>query len=246
VIAALALVVGLLIWLGEADDQPPPSDHERVPLALFTTLPIYWNEGADVSELLDRSAAPHWARAALEHDFELLPLDVLSQESLAPHLRLFMAQPRALSPAENVALDEWVRGGGRLLLFADPQLTEESRFALGDPRRPADVALLSPILARWGLELSFDPQQPAGERRMWAMGVAVPFAMAGRLAPFESSADRSVDCEVVDAGLVASCTIGRGSALILPDAALLESGAPDPPARSEALARLTELAYAAK
>ena len=64
-----------------------------------------------------------------------------------------MIQPRPLSPQENVALDNWVAAGGRLLLFADPALTEDSAFAIGDRRRPQDVVLLSPILARWGLEL---------------------------------------------------------------------------------------------
>ena len=49
-----------------------------------------------------------------------------------------------------------MRGGGRVLLFADPMLTRHSAFALGDRRRPQDVVLLSPILARWRLELQFD------------------------------------------------------------------------------------------
>lgn len=49
---------------------------------------------------------------------------------------------------ENVALDDWVRAGGARALFADPLLTFNSRFSIGDRRRPQDVATLSPILTR--------------------------------------------------------------------------------------------------
>ena len=74
--------------------------------------------------------------------------------------RLLLAQPRALSGPENVALDAWVRGGGHLLLFADPMMTGESRFGIGDRQRPQDVILLSPILNRWCRDPQFDQNQP--------------------------------------------------------------------------------------
>ena len=59
---------------------------------------------------------------------------------------LLAAHPNA-QPAENlVALDKWVRGGGRLLLLADPMLEWHSERPLGDPLRPppgfADTGLL--------------------------------------------------------------------------------------------------------
>src|SRR5205085_2218154 len=116
----------------------------------------------------------HWAKAALAEEGPLTALDTLTPETLKGLDRIVMAQPRALSPDENVVLDNWVRGGGQVLLFADPMLTEESRFPLGDRRRPEGTVLLSPILKRWGLELPFDDDQPFGERSVAAQGTAIP------------------------------------------------------------------------
>lgn len=238
---ALAILAGLLFWrLG--DDDTSLQETARPSLGLFTSLPLYWGDAADIAEFLGGEAEAHWARAEIERGHVLQPLDVLSDESLAPFDRLLTAQPRALSPQENVALDGWVRAGGRLLLFADPALTAESRFAPGDPRRPSDVALLSPILAHWGLELTFDPAQPAGERVVDLSGIAVPVEMAGGFSAIGSGSDAG--CEILDGGLAAICSPGSGRALIVADAALFDGGAVAPASRRQALSGLLERAFA--
>ncbi|OYU36161.1 ABC transporter [Novosphingobium sp. PASSN1] len=154
---------------------------------------------------------PHWARPVLEESRRLVPLDTL----LAPGALadLLIAQPRPLEPAENVALDGWVRSGGHLLLFADPLLTSESRFPLGDPRRPADTVLLSPILTHWGLALRED----RGEREN--AGMPFPVNAPGELSQLPGAVAL---CRIEEGGLMAQCRIGKGSALIVADAALLE------------------------
>lgn len=167
-IAVVLAAVGVAGW---AFTREGPA--ERGPLGLFTSLPIYWGEGADLSAMLDPEGKPHWARQQIEDQRVLRPLDVLTPETLKPLHDVLLAQPRALAPAENVALDDWVRNGGRVLLLADPMLTEHSNFAIGDKRRPMDVALLSPILTHWGLELQFDERQPEGEVSRDMMGIAV-------------------------------------------------------------------------
>ena len=187
------------------------------PLAVMGTIPIYWGEGGGFGDALAGSGDPHWARAIIEQDYDIVPVDYLSAEALAGHRRLLLAQPRGFSAEENVALDAWVRAGGRVLLFADPQMTGESRFALGDRRRPQDVALLSPILAHWGLLLEFDPQQTGESVTVDYAGVPIPTQLAGY---FTTDADRH-DCATLAAGLVAQCRLGRGFALIVADAAML-------------------------
>ena len=136
-------------------------------LGLYTSLPIAWNESADIGSLLASDGPIHWALPVLKSHGEFVPLDTLAASDgtlpLPQDATLVLAQPRPLSPQENVALDDWVRKGGHVLLLADPMLTAESAFAPGDPRRPQDIAMLSPILARWGLELEFDEAQEAGE-----------------------------------------------------------------------------------
>ena len=236
-LAAAGVAVGVVIaavaawaWPGGTSDKPA--------LGLFTSLPIYWSENGSVSEALDGGGERHWVRTTLENSSQLVPLDTLNGGEMSRIDDLLMAQPRPLAPAENVALDHWVREGGRLLLFADPFLTEESRFALGDKRRPQDVVLLSPILRRWGLELTFDEDQPQDERTIGYGSTELPVRLAGRLVAMAPGAPAA--CTITAGQLVAECKIGTGSALVVADAALLEADrSPDEarPALSALMAR---------
>lgn len=202
--------------------QTPPEPAARPPLAVMGTIPIFWGEADGLADLLNGSGATHWARPVLERHWRLVPFDHLDAAALAGVDRLLLAQPRALTAAENVALDAWVRGGGHLLLFADPMLTGESRFALGDRRRPQDVALLSPILAHWGLRLEFPEDQPASAQVREFAGMALSVRLAGRLVPNGAGAD----CRVMAAGVIAECTLGRGRVLLVADAAVLDLHSP--------------------
>jgi hypothetical protein len=201
-----------------ADETAPVENANALPeLGLMGTIPIYWGETGDFGELLEDKDNGHWARAQLEAEYTLRPLDTLDAESLAGLDRLLLAQPRALSAAENVALDAWVRGGGQLLLFADPMLTGESRFAIGDRRRPQDVILLSPILDHWGLALEFDDDEPAGYAVLPTSGAPLPVNLPGSLRLREGA-----DCTILVADVLAECRIGEGRAVVMADAALLD------------------------
>ncbi|WP_052761933.1 hypothetical protein [Aurantiacibacter luteus] len=205
-----------------AQDAGPAAEPGRAEIALMGTVPLYWGEAGDFDELLTGTAPVHWARAVIESHGHPVPLDYLSAKALAPYRYLVMAQPRGLTGEENVALDAWVRGGGRLLLFADPLMTGESRFHLGDRRRPQDVTLLSPILTHWGLELRFDASQPDGPASVDHLGETIPVNMRGTFAGI----DGHEECAVVGDGLLAHCAIGTGEALLVADAALLDIASP--------------------
>lgn len=209
-------------------------------VGLFTTLPLLWSESADVAELVKPAEAPHWARLAIEREGRIAPLDTLAAPRLARLDRLVLAQPRPLSPEENVALDQWVRGGGKLLLLADPMLTEPSRFPLGDRRRPQDTVLISPILAHWGIELMFDETRPSVEADANVMGVEVPVLLHGtfRLRP------EARGCRLWAEGSALSCAIGKGRLVALADAAVLERNDPEG-RRAVAFDWLLDTAFAA-
>jgi len=210
-----------------AEDAAPPGQPVQHPaLGLMGTIPLYWGEQPAFGDALAGRGTPHWARAQLERRYTLRPLDTLSDAELADLDFLLLAQPRALSGAENVALDAWVRAGGRLLLFADPLLTGESHFPIGDRRRPQDVILLSPILGHWGLRLEFDEEQPAGRRESGG-APPIPLNLPGRFVA-ESS------CAVDSGGVLARCAIGKGRVVVLADAAMLDLHEP-PPAAPAAL-----------
>ncbi|WAT19053.1 ABC transporter [Aurantiacibacter sp. MUD11] len=220
----LAGLAAMLLAATSAHADDVAEAPARDSLALMGTVPIYWGEAGGLDELISGDGQTHWAREVIAQHGEPVPLDYLSQEALAQHRNLLMAQPRGLSPEENVALDAWVRGGGRLLLFADPMMTGESRFHIGDRRRPQDVALLSPILAHWGLELSFDPAQAAGLQLADHFGDPLPVNMRGEWRYVEAEADQP--CNIPGDGLLAHCRLGAGQALLVADAAMLDIAGP--------------------
>lgn len=224
--------------------QPQPQPHAGLPtrptLALMGTIPLYWGEADGLAELLAGTQRTHWARPLLEACYHVAPLDYLSAPALEGHRRLLLAQPRGLTAEENVALDAWVRAGGRLLLFADPLMTGESRYGFGDRRRPQDTALLSPILAHWGLAMQFAPQEgdPLPDLREIA-GNPVPVEQAGRFVPIADGKTCAFDA----AGLLAKCHIEQGFVLMMADAALLNLYHA-PQGSASALARLAAQVFA--
>lgn len=230
-VGALALLV-----LGACDAAPATtttsatSPQERAALGLMTSLPLYWPEGASLADIAVGSAVPPWQRRAIETRFVLVPLDTLSPvpalspdapdtDPLAGLTRLAVIQPRGLAPADNVALDQWVRGGGRLLLVLDPMLTGEYEAPLGDPRRPVDSALVPPVVARWGMAVSFDAaQEPAVTQAPLGEGT-LPLALAGRIA---ITAPAAGQCRLLAEGAAARCDVGKGQVTLVADAALFE------------------------
>lgn len=246
-----ARTVGIVLLLSSCaaachgTSQSP--DHDDV-IGFNSSLPILWGESDDFRDMLDVRRKAHWAAEALADHGRIVPLDTLADGSgrvpLSNGGLLVMAQPRALSPQENVALDSWVRGGGRLLLFADPFLTQHSRYALGDPRRPSGMAMLSPILAHWGLELQFDADQPASQHSVTIDGVSLPVELPGRFrllgiygdersgvmagngvpssVPAGKVGDAPAPCVLDTSRILADCRVGRGRVLAIADAHLFD------------------------
>ncbi len=213
-------------------DDPPPHETPAasVPLGLMTSLPLYWPLGADMATLAGGTAPVPWQRAALETRYRLVPLDTLSlipgtgpddpgTDPLGGLTLMAVIQPRGLSPEDNVALDAWVRGGGRLLLVLDPLLTGDYHLPLGDPRRPSDVALIPPVLARWGLAIRFDEEQSSTPVQASLAGQALPLVLAGEVRIADPAA---ANCTLAAKGAAAVCRVGKGRVTLIADAALFE------------------------
>lgn len=205
-------------------DRVPAAAGDRPELMLMTALPIIWGErGA-----FDPGSRPAESYRALEREFRVRPLDTLSAETLSGHL-LLLAQPRALAPAELVALDEWVRRGGRALILTDPSLDWPSDLPLGDLRRPPRIGLLGPILSHWGIRL--DAREGKGVAITHA---AVP-GKRMRLAMTAPGRFEAPICRQLAGSFLIECGVGEGKALLLADADLLrdELWAPYGPARHQ-------------
>ncbi len=228
--AGLAAFAAALLVSGCGDvppERPTAGEPKVTDVGLVTSLPIIWHESGSVSGLLGDDRPPHWVLGALRAVGNVRPLDSLAGPSgtlpLPADALLVLAQPYPFSPQENVALDTWVRAGGRVLLFADPMLTQDSAYALGDRRRPQDVILLSPILNRWGLQLLFDENQPKGEREVQIDQATLPVNLSGTFA----ISGKGSECVLTAQSLVADCRIGRGQLVAVADAALLDDAPAD-------------------
>lgn len=196
----------------------------------MTSLPLYWPEGAEMADLAAGRGEVPWQRRAMEARYRIATLDTLSPipalspdglevDPLADLDRLAVIQPRGLSPADNVALDEWVRAGGRLLLVLDPALTGEYESPLGDPRRPIDSALIPAVVARWGLAVSFDENQELAVSEQSIGDAELPLALSGRIAISDPVV---ADCNVKANGAAAICGVGAGRVTLIADAAVFE------------------------
>jgi len=231
VLAAFGLAVLASGWLYPHEEPKEccgsPDEPERLgKLGLVTSLPLYWADGADLLELAGGDAKQPWQREVLERRAELVPLDTLAaDESASDRLAdldyLAVIQPRGLSPADNVALDDWVRAGGKLLLVLDPLLTGEYAAPLGDPRRPADTALIPPVVKRWGLSV----QAPIHE--VWEDGIfevdlagtSFTVSHGGTVVIADPAA---ASCQLHAGAVVARCAVGEGQVTLLADAAVFE------------------------
>ncbi|WP_397598600.1 DUF4350 domain-containing protein [Sphingorhabdus sp.] len=216
----LLLAVALLFLmslLAYAFTRPAP-DGPKQSLGLMTTLPLQWSEGGVEADLAD-DAKPHPAFARLSQSYYVQPLDDV--RDLAEQRLLLLAQPRAFSPAELVQLDSWVRKGGRLLILADPALQWGSLYPLGDKRRPLFTSMLSPLFAHWGLELVLPiaDAEPMAIRKIGTLSIRTQtpgeWLKIGR--------GGSARCTIEEGGLLADCTIGKGRALLVADADLLDT-----------------------
>ena len=200
VIAAAA--VGFVLKEQSATPSRPPG--ERPELLLLTSLPIVFPE----QFTLEGGKSP--ALAALDERYEVTPISISDAGSLEGHRLLLMAQPRAQPPEILVELDAWVRGGGRVLLLADPMLEWPSERPLGDLLRPPPAFADTGLLAHWGVRLD-TPDEP-GPRSLSVNGQEIRTESPGRLVATRPN------CTVDANGLIARCQVGRGSATVIADA----------------------------
>lgn len=233
--AILAVLILLLLFAaaalvaGRGGEGRDGAEGARPKLLLLTSLPLLLGEGFSLD------AQPSPLIEALNARFELMAIDASDPPSLARGRLMLAVQPRAQTADNLVALDHWVRDGGRLILFADPRLDWPSELALGDVTRPPPMFADTGLLGHWGLRL--DAPERSGPRTASIAGQSVRLSSPGRLAATDAG------CKIAEGGLIARCRVGRGRAIIVADADLLDwQSVPDPAAnRSATLALIGEL-----
>jgi len=223
VIAAAA--IGIAVARRQPAPLPPRPPGERPALLLLTSLPLVFNEGFS----LQGGGSPALER--LQSRYRVVPISVTDAAELSKGRLLLMAQPLAQTAENLVALDAWVRAGGRVLLLADPTLEWPSERPLGDPLRPSPMFTDTGLLSHWGLRL--DAPDRRGREPLELAGYHVMTDSPGRLA---GSSDISTDA------LVAHCRVGKGRATVVADADLIDSTRLGREANHNLDALMTELA----
>lgn len=207
----LCLVLLAAVLIGQGRSIEAPASGAKPPLAVLSALPLFWDDkGSGLRE-------PAPAMIALRRRFAVVPIDAADGGRLSPYGRLLLAQPRLLAPVELVAIDAWVRAGGRAVILADPLLGWPIALPAGDRRRPPITSLLDPLLTHWGLRLEPVDGDGAGQsRRFLATGALLPLADASRFSKIDGT------CGLIESGLMALCRIGRGQVRLVADADLLD------------------------
>lgn len=194
----------LYLLLAACQQAHPASSHrDRPSLALLTSLPILFGE----TLTLDMPANP--LLEALEQKYRVNAVD--GPERLPARGLLLAIQPQAMTAQRLVALDAWVRQGGRLVLLADPRLSWESQRPLGDTLRPPFSYPDTGLLQHWGLRL-LPPPAGAGEMKVEVGGQTVTMETAGALAV------QNPTCRLLSGSLAVSCAIGKGQVTVVADA----------------------------
>ena len=199
-------------------------------LGLMTGLPLYWPLEASFEQIAQNDFETPWFRTLTAAQYELTPLDTLSPiPALDPKAapdnpmegleRFALIQPRGLAPSDNVALDEWVRTGGRLLLVLDPQLSGHYELPLGHPRFPSVTAFIPPVVERWGLAIRYDGEQSEELAFAALPDAELPVHLYGEIVTLD---DADSDCSVDVTRSLAQCVVGQGRVTVLADAAIFE------------------------
>ena len=150
----------------EPTEFPPRPVQQRPALLLITSLPLLFADRFS----LEAEGAPAIKR--LRTRYRLVPISTTDPSELRKGRLLLMAQPQAQTAENLVALDAWVRAGGRLLLMADPLLEWPSSRPLGDITRPPPVFMDTGLLKHWGLQLEPPDKLGLAQRRLGGYSVA--------------------------------------------------------------------------
>ncbi len=219
VAAVLVLLTVVILLFASGKGSTPPAN--RPVVAYMSSIALATGEG-DIADVVGGQSVADPLYTRLAQNYDMQPIDDLRRlDGLAPDI-LLLIQPRALGPQENVAVDKWVRGGGRMMLLTDPMLNRESRFPKGDNRAPLYVGLASPLLNHWGMELTLplDEAEPVVSRIVaeHSIDTATPGAFVYK----DAAAQTTAPCRIKANGLLAQCDFGAGRAVVIADADFID------------------------
>lgn len=216
--AGLVLVIGWFAgghMLLAALYRPAAASADAPTATMLTGLPLRWSGSGDIAAIISDGAEDDPALVRLEGMGPVLLVDSLVDRVPPPGGALLIAHPRALAPRELVAIDAFVRGGGKAVVLADALSGWPAPHPLGDPRNPPVTSLLTPLLDHWGVRLGAAPTNDMDVSAVDVGHARLRLSSAGAFERLPSTCRSFADRRV------AQCRIGAGEAWLVGDADLL-------------------------
>ncbi len=209
ILIALSAMIALTIaaFFISYDNKPRPK------LGLMTSIALILGD-VSVEQMAQGKSNPSAAYLSLKAHYDIIPIDAVD-DRLSQFNLLLLAQTRPLSSSELVAVDEWVRKGGHIIILSDAALQWPSDYALGDKRRPIFASLLSPLFAHWGIEQLLLLEDPE-ELRIALGDYNITTVTPSEWRLIESDA-KDVDCRLNNNKFEADCKVGEGRAILIGD-----------------------------
>lgn len=218
VLAGLLLVIG---WFGAGHAalailyRPAAVPADAPVVTMLTGLPLRWSAGRDLAAMIAEGTNDDPALVRLTATGPVSLVDSIVDPVPPRGSTLLIAHPRALAPQELVAIDAFVRGGGRAVVLADALSGWPARHPLGDPRNAPVTSLLTPLLDHWGVTLGAAPSGESAAMPVDIDGARLRLFSAGRF-------DRlPTGCGAYAGRRVALCSIGEGEAWLVGDADMI-------------------------
>lgn len=217
-LAGTMLVIG---WFGAGHTllgllYRPAAASARAPaVTMLTGLPLRWSASSSIAAMIAEGTNDDPSITRLTATGPVSLVDSLADHAPPPDGVLLIAHPRALAPQDLVAIDAFVRGGGRAVVLADALSGWPTRHPLGDPRNAPITSLLTPLLDHWGVTLGAAPTGESESLSVDIEGARLRLFSAGRFDRLPSS------CRAYAGRYAAHCRIGRGEVWLVGDADLL-------------------------
>lgn len=217
-LAGFLLVIG---WFGAAHAllgvlyRPASASVGAPAVTMLTGLPLRWSASSSIAAMIAEGTKDDPALARLTAAGTVSLVDSIADHVPPPGGALLLAHPRALAPQELVAIDAFVRGGGRAVILADALSGWPARHPLGDPRNAPVTSLLTPLLDHWGVTLGAAPAQESKPLPVDVDGARLHLFSAGRLDRLPPA------CRAYADRRIAQCRIGQGEVWLVGDADLL-------------------------
>ena len=208
VLAALAVQHGswrVLPWF-----YAEPVRQDRITLDVLSGVPLTRDHTQFAASLRGATSREPFLER-LEQTTKIHLIDSV-RETPGQDKVLLLIHPRALEPQQLVAIDNYVRQGGRAIILADGLSNWPQPYALGDPRNPALTSLLTPLLTHWGLALDAPEGLEARRVEINEAGQRLRFLSPGHFRVAQPP------CVVSPDAIIARCALGQGKVVLVADA----------------------------